>query len=152
VRLSFQYPRTWRVTSQDSSSIYLKSPDDFELGFLVYDTSAYNAIRNTTPSTSTATTASVKELVSNNNVGGAFVYADSMESKPYHSITVTKSTHVVGDTFNTGSYDLPTNPSVKGLYISINGGYANGFDTLSQFDAKDSVKQAKLIFQSMKYY
>lgn len=155
-KLSFEYPKTWRITSQSlggsqdnhaTQDFFLEAPDGFQLGFQAADSSIYPNDTNNIHNTSV-----VNEVLSTNSVGSGVVTSDGNAAKPYSGITVVRGIVKVGDTINTANEDLPTNPSVKDLYLSINGGYANGFSTLTQFNSKTSVKQAVLILKSLNYY
>ncbi len=155
-RLSFDYPKTWKVTSQGigktqdghaTQDFFLEAPDGFQLGFQAEDGSWFPNDANNINNTSI-----VKEVLSSNGVGSGVVTSNGSPTKPYSEVTVARGILKAGDTINTANEDLPTNPAVNDLYISINGGYTNGFSTLTEFNNQTSVKQVTLILQSLKYY
>lgn len=155
-RLSFDYPKTWKVTSQGigktqdghaTQDFFLESPDGFQLGIQAEDSSWFPNDTNDINNTSI-----VKEVLSSNSVGSGVVTSNGSATKPYSEVTVARGILKAGDTINTANEDLPTNPAVQDLYISINGGYSTGFSTLTEFNSQPSVKQVTLILQSLKYY
>lgn len=155
-RLSFDYPKTWKVTSQGigktqdghaTQDFFIEAPDGFQLGIQAEDSSWFPNDTNDINNTSV-----VKEVLSSNSVGSGVVTSNGSATKPYSEVTVARGILKVGDTINTANEDLPTNPVVNDLYISINGGYTNGFSTLAEFNSQPSVKQVTLILQSLKYY
>jgi TM2 domain-containing membrane protein YozV len=155
-RLSFNYPKTWKVTSEGIGStadghptqdFEIVAPDGMGLGFHAQDSSAFANNANEINNTSV-----VAEVLSSNSVGSGVVTSNGSVTKPYGDITVSRGALKAGDTINQGYEDMSTNPSIQGLYITVYGGYTNGFATLTEFNNQSAVKQATQILKSMKYY